>query len=46
MIRSSRVSINEEVENVIKNTISSLWHAVPLLAEDLEFHFSFLWQKN
>ena len=41
-VRSRRVSINEEIENVIKNTISSLWHAVPLLAEDLEssfFHF-------
>ena len=41
-VRSRRVSINEEIENVIKNTISSLWHAVPSLAEDLEssfFHF-------
>ena len=41
-VRSRRVSINEEIENVIKNTINSLWHAVPLLAEDMEsafFHF-------
>ena len=45
-VRSRRVSINEEIENVIKNTINSLWHAVPLLAEDIESSFLHFYGKN
>ena len=40
------LSINEEIENVIKNTTNSLWKAVPLLAEDLENAFYNYYNKN
>ena len=45
-VRSHKVSINEEIENVIKNTTNSLWNAVPLLAEDLENAFYNYYNKR
>ncbi len=45
-VRSHKVSINEEIENVIKNTTYSLWNAVPLLAEDLENAFYTYYNKK
>ena len=45
-VRSHQVSINEEIENVIKNTANSLWNAVPLLAEDLENAFYNYYNKK
>ena len=45
-VRSHQVSINEEIENVIKNTTNSLWNAVPLLAEDLENAFYNYYNKK
>ena len=38
-VRTQGVSAKEEIKNTIKNTISALWEAVPLLAEDLESSF-------
>ncbi|MFL3005679.1 MAG: phosphoenolpyruvate carboxylase [Candidatus Neomarinimicrobiota bacterium] len=45
-VRNHQVSINEEIENVIKNTSNSLWHAVPLLVEDLENAFYNYYNKK
>ncbi len=45
-VRSHRVSINEEIESMIKNTANSLWDAVPLLAEDLENAFHNYYNKK
>ena len=45
-VRSHQVSINEEIENVIKSTTDSLWKAVPLLAEDLENAFYNYYNKK
>ena len=45
-VRSHQVSINEEIENVIKNTANSLWNAVPLLAKDLESAFYNYYNKK
>ena len=45
-VRSHKVSIIEEIDNVIKHTTYSLWNAVPLLAEDLENAFYNYYKKN
>ena len=38
-VRRHRISVEEEIQNVIKNTINSLWDAVPTLAENLKSAF-------
>jgi len=38
-IRAHGISVYDEINNTVKNTISSLWEAVPQLAEDIESSF-------
>ncbi len=45
-VRRHRISVEEEIQNVIKNTINSLWDAVPILAENLESAFFEYYNKK
>ena len=38
-VRSHSISVHDEINNTVKNTIASLWEAVPQLAEDIESSF-------
>ena len=38
-IRAHGISVYDEINNTVKNTITSLWEAVPQLAEDIESSF-------
>ena len=45
-VRRHRISVEEEIQNVIKNTINSLWDAVPTLAESLKSAFFEYYNKE